>query len=76
MFLTSHFFTFLLVLYVLCYALALPLVGWKWLIFPALAAVAANDLLALLAGQQLPHAPCARYVGGTIVERGSVRDLG
>lgn len=44
--------------------------------FPALAAVAANDLLALLAGQPLPHAPCARYVGGTIVERGSVRDLG
>jgi len=36
---SSRFFTVLLVVHVLCYALALPLVGWKWLIFPALAAI-------------------------------------
>lgn len=51
MFLTSHFFTFLLVLHVLCYALALPLVGWKWLIFPALAAVALPVLPRRLPGK-------------------------
>ncbi|MBQ9456310.1 MAG: apolipoprotein N-acyltransferase [Thermoguttaceae bacterium] len=51
MFLTSRFFTVLLVLHVLCYALALPLVGWKWLIFPALAAVALPVLPRRLPGK-------------------------
>lgn len=49
--LTPRFFSILLLLHVVGFALALPSAGWKWLIFPALAAGVLPVLIERLPGR-------------------------